>query len=98
METAVHASVSFDVSIPPEVRDGVLRAIAGIATVEPETLGAQTHLVNDLNFDSLDMVEAVMQIEDALGISVPDDDAENIKTVGDAMAAAARLRAADRTS
>ncbi|MEQ8764115.1 MAG: acyl carrier protein [Planctomycetota bacterium] len=45
----------------------------------------QTHFVNDLGADSLDTVELVMEFEDEFDISIPDEDAEKIQTVGDAI-------------
>lgn len=42
-----------------------------------------TSFVEDLNADSLDFVEAVIGAEEEFGVSIPDDDAEKIKTVGD---------------
>jgi acyl carrier protein len=41
--------------------------------------------VDDLNADSLDMVELVMAMEQEFNISIPDEEAERIKTVGDAV-------------
>jgi acyl carrier protein len=41
--------------------------------------------VDDLGADSLDIVELVMALEEEFGISIPDEEAENIKTVGDAV-------------
>ncbi|GAX62509.1 acyl carrier protein [Candidatus Scalindua japonica] len=50
---------------------------------KPVTL--ETSFVNDLEADSLDIVELVMELEDAFGVNIPDEDAERIKTVGDAV-------------
>ena len=44
-----------------------------------------TSFVNDLNADSLDTVELVMEFEDEFEISIPDEDAEKIQTVGQAI-------------
>ncbi len=41
--------------------------------------------IDDLGADSLDIVELVMALEEQFGISIPDEDAESIKTVGDAV-------------
>ena len=41
------------------------------------------HLVNDLGADSLDVVEMLMSLEEEFNITVPEEDAVNIKTVGD---------------
>ncbi len=48
---------------------------------KPVTL--ETSFVNDLGADSLDIVELVMELEDAFDLSIPDEDAEKIQTVGD---------------
>ncbi len=44
-----------------------------------------TSFVNDLGADSLDTVELVMEFEEAFDINIPDEDAEKIQTVGDAV-------------
>ncbi|MBL8842374.1 MAG: acyl carrier protein [Planctomycetes bacterium] len=44
-----------------------------------------TSFVNDLGADSLDTVELVMEFEDEFDVNIPDDDAEKIQTVGDAI-------------
>ncbi len=50
---------------------------------KPVTL--ETSFVNDLGADSLDIVELVMEFEDTFDMSIPDEDAEKIQTVGDAV-------------
>ena len=45
----------------------------------------ETSFVNDLNADSLDTVELVMEFEDQFELSIPDEDAEKIQTVGQAV-------------
>ena len=49
--------------------------------VEEEKISADASFVDDLGADSLDTVELIMQIEEELGIEIPDDDAEKITTV-----------------
>jgi acyl carrier protein len=50
---------------------------------KPVTL--ETSFVNDLEADSLDIVELVMELEDEFDVSIPDEDAEKMQTVGDAV-------------
>ena len=50
--------------------------------VDADTITASTTLEEDLGADSLDVVDLVMSIEDEFGVEVPDEEVENIKTVG----------------
>jgi acyl carrier protein len=45
----------------------------------------QASFTNDLDADSLDLVELIMSLEEEFNIDIPDDDAEKIQTVGDAL-------------
>ena len=51
--------------------------------VEADAVTLETHLMKDLEADSLDAVEIIMAIEDEYGIEIPDEEAENIQTVQD---------------
>ncbi|MBI4519711.1 MAG: acyl carrier protein [Gemmatimonadetes bacterium] len=53
--------------------------------VEPEKVTAAASFVEDLGADSLDTVELVMAFEEEFGIDIPDEDAEQMRTVGDAI-------------
>jgi acyl carrier protein len=53
--------------------------------VPKEEVNRSASFVDDLKADSLDVVELVMEFEDEFGITIPDDDYEKIKTVGDAV-------------
>lgn len=66
------------------------RLVEEISTIIEERLGVsaaditpEKSLINDLGADSLDSVELIMSIEQKFGISIPEEAAENIKTVGD---------------
>lgn len=63
---------------------------ARVTTIVGDQLGVDTpslvpeaNLLDDLGADSLDVVELVMALEEEFGIEVPDDDVENIRTIGD---------------
>ena len=53
--------------------------------VEPEKVTSEASFVEDLGADSLDTVELVMAFEEEFGIEIPDEDAESLQTVGDAI-------------
>jgi acyl carrier protein len=53
--------------------------------VEPEKVTDDASFVEDLGADSLDTVELVMAFEEEFGIDIPDEDAEQMRTVGDAV-------------
>jgi len=53
--------------------------------VDAETVAAESSFTNDLGADSLDTVELIMEFEKEFDLSIPDEDAEKIATVGDAV-------------
>lgn len=53
--------------------------------IDEENVTMNANFIDDLNADSLDIVELVMAMEQEFGISIPDEEAERIKTVGDAV-------------
>ena len=53
--------------------------------VKPEEVTPEASFIDDLGADSLDTVELVMALEEEFGIEIPDEDAEKIQTVGDAI-------------
>ena len=53
--------------------------------VKPEEVTPEASFVDDLGADSLDTVELVMALEEEFGVEIPDEDAEKITTVGDAI-------------
>jgi acyl carrier protein len=53
--------------------------------VDAGRITAETRFKEDLDADSLDLYELVMELEDRYGVSVPEEDAARIKTVGDAV-------------
>ena len=67
------------------VEDRVLKIVCENLGQSRDKLTAATSFINDLGADSLDTVELVMEFEDEFEISIPDEDAEKIQTVGDAV-------------
>ncbi len=53
--------------------------------VDEKAVAPKSKFIEDLGADSLDIVELVMAMEEAFGIDIPDEEAENIKTVADAI-------------
>ena len=64
-----------------KVKDVVLDKLG----VEDSQITMEASFVNDLGADSLDTVELIMELEEEFGIEIPDEDAENITTVGAAV-------------
>ena len=67
------------------VSEKVIGIVATQLDVEKEKVKPETSFINDLGADSLDIVELVMEFEEAFDMSSPDEDAEKIRTVGDAI-------------
>ena len=57
--------------------------IAEVLNVEADEITLNTTFVDDLGADSLDVVDLVMALEDEFDVEIPEDQVENIKTVGD---------------
>ncbi|MBO7338053.1 MAG: acyl carrier protein [Paludibacteraceae bacterium] len=68
-----------------EVAEKVKAIIVDKLGVEASEVTPEASFTNDLGADSLDTVELIMEFEKEFGISIPDDQAEKIATVGDAI-------------
>lgn len=60
--------------------------IAEQLEIDADSVTAETRLGEDLNADSLDIVEMLMALEDEFGVDIPDEEIEKMKTVGDVVA------------
>ena len=67
------------------VQDRVIDIVASQLGVSKEQITSETSFINDLGADSLDTVELVMELEEEFEINIPDDAAEKIQTVGQAV-------------
>ena len=67
------------------VSERVVEIVADQLGVDKEKITRETSFVNDLGADSLDTVELVMELEEEFDINIPDDAAEKIQTVGQAI-------------
>ncbi|MHC4114531.1 MAG: acyl carrier protein [Planctomycetota bacterium] len=67
------------------VKEKVINIISEQMGAEPSEITRETSFINDLNADSLDTVELVMEFEDEFDMSIPDEEAEKIQTVGAAI-------------
>ncbi len=69
-----------------EILDKVKNVIVEQLNVDAADVVEDASFIDDLGADSLDIVELVMALEEEFGVSIPDEEAEKIKTVGDAIA------------
>ncbi|MBD3673668.1 MAG: acyl carrier protein [Planctomycetaceae bacterium] len=67
------------------LEDKVINIVSEQLSVSKDEITLTSNFIDDLKADSLDLVELVMEFEDEFGITVPDDDYEKIRTVGDAI-------------
>jgi acyl carrier protein len=68
-----------------EIEDKVFGIVSEQMAINKAEITRETAFINDLNADSLDIVELVMEFEDNFDMSIPDEEAEKIKTIGHAI-------------
>lgn len=68
-----------------EIRKGLAEIVEEVAGVAVDDVTVEKSFVDDLDIDSLSMVEIAVQAEDKFGVKIPDDELANLKTVGDAV-------------
>ena len=68
-----------------EIEEKVVQIVSEQMSVDKGEISRDTSFINDLNADSLDTVELVMELEDEFDLTIPDEEAENLKTVGEAI-------------
>jgi acyl carrier protein len=78
-------SETHEVEIMSDIAERVKKIVVEHLGVEPEKVTENASFIDDLGADSLDTVELVMAFEEEFGCEIPDDAAETILTVGDAV-------------
>ena len=69
-----------------EIADKVKKIVVEQLGVSEDQVTPEAKIIEDLGADSLDQVELIMALEEAFGSDIPDEDAEKLTTVGDAIA------------
>jgi acyl carrier protein len=69
-----------------EIRTNLAEIVNEVAGIPAEDVQMDKSFVDDLDVDSLSMVEVVVAAEEQFGVKIPDDEVKNLKTVGDAVA------------
>ena len=68
-----------------EILAGLAEIVEEVAGVAQDDVSSEKSFVDDLDIDSLSMVEIAVQAEYKFGVKIPDDELANLKTVGDAV-------------
>ena len=76
-----------------EILNEIVTIIAEKLRVDPSEVTMEASFTNDLGADSLDTVELMMEFEKSFNLSIPDDQQENIQTVGDVVKLIEKMRA-----
>ena len=65
------------------MQEKVISIVSEAANVEIANIKPETSFVDDLNLDSLDMVEMMMKMEEEFGVEIPEEKTEELKTIND---------------
>ena len=76
-----------------EILSKLADIVNDVAGVEQDDVQLEKSFVDDLDVDSLSMVEIIYACEETFGVSIPDEDAKDLKTVGDAVSYIERAQA-----
>ncbi len=77
-----------------EIRAALADIVNEVAGVDADDVQLDKSFVDDLDVDSLSMVEVVVEAEEKFGVTIPDDQVKNLKTVGDAVSYIERAQSA----
>lgn len=65
------------------MQDKVIQLVSDATKQDASKISGTTSFIDDLNLDSLDIVELMMKMEDEFGIEIPEEEAEGLKTIDD---------------
>tara|TARA_Y100000590_G_scaffold459130_1_gene615427 strand:- start:75079 stop:75306 length:228 start_codon:yes stop_codon:yes gene_type:complete len=65
------------------MEEKVIKLVSEATKIDLAKIKAETSFVDDLNLDSLDIVELMMKMEDEFGVEIPEEDAEGLKNIQD---------------
>lgn len=68
-----------------DIRNGLAEILKEVADVDPANVSPEKSFVDDLDVDSLSMVEVALAAEEKFGVKIPDEELSNLRTVGDAV-------------
>jgi acyl carrier protein len=68
-----------------EITSGLAEILEEVAGVNPDDVAPEKSFTDDLDVDSLSMVEVVVAAEEKFGVKIPDNEVQSLKTVGDAV-------------
>ncbi len=68
-----------------EIRAGLAELVNEVTGIDADQVQMEKSFVDDLDVDSLSMVEVVVAAEEKFGVTIPDSEVKNLKTVGDAV-------------
>lgn len=66
-----------------ELESKVIKIVSEATKVDAANIKPETNFIDDLNLDSLDMVEMMMKMEEEFGVEIPEDKTEDLKTIND---------------
>jgi acyl carrier protein len=79
--------------VSEDIRAGLADILEEVAGVSPDDVQPEKSFTDDLDVDSLSMVEVVVAAEEKFGVKIPDDDVQGLKTVGDAISYITKAKA-----
>jgi acyl carrier protein len=79
------SKITVEVVVVASVEERVIEIVCENLAVSKDQVNRNTSFIEDIGADSLDIVELIMELEEEFEITIPDDQAEKIKTVGEAI-------------